>query len=290
MTYSKYLTVLLSGSDCLSWSDYMITVDSNSLTWLLTLSQRKQNVSGKVSPQVHSLMMRAVGSRLTACSLVKDGLSSLTLLSIPCSGTGNFAISDIDAFLGALKYHGGVIRLEIGEDKIILKSSNKQTTMTSSDKALAFPHTSSNVNEWEAKSVRLATKLNLQDITYQLNSGGKRKPFASWLEIDTTTLYEAFRCDNMNNQRYNLYTITSDERGLCVEVGKNLKGKTISQIDPQPQTVFEAVFMGGLEYVFKELTGTASVHFFDFRPEGQGIRMLITLGDGDFIFQASNLG
>ena len=268
----------------------MITVDGTSLTWLLTLSQRKQNVSGKVTPQVHSLMMRATSGRLTACSLVKDGLTSLTLLSIPCSGEGDFAISDIEAFLGALKYHGGVIRLEIGEDKIILKSSNKQTTMTSSDKALAFPHTSSNVAEWEAKSVRLATKIDLGDITYMLNSGAKRKPFASWEDIDTTTLYEAFRCDNMNNQRYNKYRIISDENGLCVEVGKQLKGKTISQIDPKPQDVFEADYNGGLEYVFKELNGTADIHFFNFIPEGQGIRMLITLGNGDFIFQAGNLG
>ena len=267
----------------------MITVDSNSLTWLLTLSQRKQNISGKVMPQVHSLMMRAVGSRLTACSLVKDGLSSLTLLSIPCSGEGDFAISDIESFLGALKYHGNGINLEIGENKVAIKSGNKQTTLTSSDKALAFPHTSSNVNEWEAKSVLLATKIDLHEMTYLMNTGAKRRPFASWKDIDTTTLYEAFRCDNMNKQRFNLYTVTSDERGLCVEVGKNLRGKTISQVDTLIEAEFAADYQGGLDYVFKELTGTASLWFFDFRPEGQGIRMLITLGDCDFIFQASNL-
>jgi len=269
----------------------MITVDCNSLVWLLQLSQRRQNVAGKVTPQVHSLMMRAAGGRLTACSLVKDGLSSLTLLSIPSSGTGDFAISDIESFLGALKYHGNGINLEIGENKVAIRSGNKQTTLTSSDKALAFPHTSSNVSEWEAKSVLLATKISFgTEVSYRMNDGSIRYPFASWIGIDTTTLYEAFRCDGMNAQKFNLYTVSSDERGLCVEVGKKLKGKTITQVDTLIQTAFEANYQGGLEYVFKELTGTADIHFIDFTPEGQGMRMLITLGDGDFIFQASNLG
>jgi len=277
----------------------MITVEANSFLWLLQVSQRKQNVAGKVMPQVHSLMMRAVGGRLNACSLVKDGLSSLSLLSTPCVGEGSFAISDIEAFIGALKYHGNTLTLEIGDDKVLIRSGNKQTTLTSSDKALAFPHTSNSVSEWEMKSLALAGKIygnwNRNGTSgtlpfYSMKTGAKRKPFASWEGLDTTTLYEAFRCDGMNAQKFNLYRVSSDERGLCVEVGKKLRGKTISQIDTLIQPFFESDFQGGLEYVFKELVGTVDIHFFDFRPEAQGIRMLITLGDGDFIFQASNLG
>ena len=54
--------------------------------------------------------------------------------------------------------------------------------------------------------------------------------------------------------------------------------------------VFDATFNGGLDYVFKNLNSKVDISFFDFTAMGQGIKMFIDLGDGDFIFQASNLG
>jgi hypothetical protein len=277
-----------------------ITVECDSLVWLLSLSQRKQNIGGKVSQQVHSLMIRAVGNRMHSCSLVKDGLSSLTMLSIPCTGDGSFAVSSIENFLGALKYHGGTITINLKPDKVVLKSGNKQTTITSSDKALAFPHTADSIEDWEAKSLKLAGKIHIQDahlsnnnednVKYIMTDGERREPFASWVGLDTTTLYEAFRCDSMNSQKFNLYSITSNDNGLSVGVGKELKGKTTSHININKQAHFGAVFQGGLEHVFANLSSAVGLHFFDFRKEEQGIRMLITLGSGDFIFQASNLG
>ena len=273
-----------------------ITTDCESFIWLLSLSQRKQTIGGKVSPQVHSLMVNVSSGRMTACSLVKDGLSSVSLLSIPAAGEGSFAISDIDSFLGALKYHGGLLKFIVKPDRITIKSNNKQTTLTSSDKALAFPHTASSIGEWERKSILIASKINIDSegkkASYELSNGEIRKPFASWIGLDTTTLYEAFRCDSMNSQKLNLYTIHSDEQGLHVEVGKELKGKTTTTITSSPihHEMFSATYQGGLEYLFANLNSEASLHFFDFRAEQQGIRMLITLGNADFIFQASVLG
>ena len=47
-------------------------VETDSLKWLLSLMQRKQTIDGKSISQVHSLLLKAEGGRLSACTLVKE--------------------------------------------------------------------------------------------------------------------------------------------------------------------------------------------------------------------------
>lgn len=116
-----------------------INVDTNSLKWLLTLAQRKQTIDGSSHAQLYSVILKASDGRLSLTSLVKDGVTSLMRLSIPCTGQGEVVITDIDTTLGVLKYHGGVITITPTVDKVKFKSSNKQTTLSASKEAKAFP-------------------------------------------------------------------------------------------------------------------------------------------------------
>ena len=108
----------------------MITLDTNSLQWLLTLMQRKQNIEGKSFAQVHSVLLKVESGRLVGTALVKDGVSSLNRLSIPCTGEGTVPVTDINNWLGALKYHSSPLTITPKEDKVTLKSGRKQTTLT----------------------------------------------------------------------------------------------------------------------------------------------------------------
>ena len=94
----------------------------------------------------------------------------------------------------------------------------------------------------------------------------------------------------MNGQKHNEFRVMSNGEGLFINVGTELKGKTTTQITQTPSVEFQATFNGGLDYVFKNLNNKVNMSFFDFTAMGQGIKMFIDLGDGDFIFQASNLG
>ena len=266
----------------------MITLDTNSLQWLLTLMQRKQNIEGKSFAQVHSVLLKVESGRLVGTALVKDGVSSLNRLSIPCTGEGTVPVTDINNWLGALKYHSSPLTITPKQDKVTLKSGRKQTTLTASTEALAFPHTPDTMGAWSTKSNAIANKLSLD--AYLGNDGTAHSPTVIFGELDSTDLYEAFRCDEMNGQKHNEFRVMSNGDGLFINVGTELKGKTTTQITQTPSVEFQATFNGGLDYVFKNLNNKVNLSFFDFTAMGQGIKMFIDLGDGDFIFQASNLG
>ena len=135
----------------------MIALDTNSLQWLLTLMQRKQNIEGKSFTQVHSVLLKVESGRLVGTALVKDGVSSLNRLSIPCTGEGTVPVTDINNWLGALKYHSSPLTITPKEDKVTLKSGRKQTTLTASTEALAF-HTPDTMGAWSSKSNAIADK------------------------------------------------------------------------------------------------------------------------------------
>jgi hypothetical protein len=96
---------------------YLITVETNSLKWLLNLAQRKQTIDGKSISQVYSVILKASKGRLSLLSLVKDGQTSIMRLSIPCTGEGEVVITDIETTLGVLKYHGGVVTITPSSNK-----------------------------------------------------------------------------------------------------------------------------------------------------------------------------
>ena len=270
-----------------------INVDTNSLKWLLTLAQRKQTIDGSSHAQLYSVILKASDGRLSLTSLVKDGVTSLMRLSIPCTGQGEVVITDIDTTLGVLKYHGGVISITPTVDKVKFKSSNKQTTLSASKEAKAFPHTPETMAQWNEKSNALAEKISVDTLTYTTNDGQKINTSWDFSDLSTTTLYEAFRCDSMNGQKFNQYVISFKEPNeLEIRVGADLKGKTITKIQSQPFTTpvgedagFTATYGGGLEHIFQHLNSDVGIHVWDFTDAGMGHPMLITLGDGDYIFQ-----
>ena len=271
----------------------MITVDTDSLRWLLTLAQRKHTIDGSSHAQLYSVILKASGGRLSFCSLVKDGVSSLMRLSIPCAGQGEVVITDIDTTLGVLKYHGGVLTMTPSQDKIRFKSSNKQTTLSASKEAKAFPHTPSTIAQWAEKSNALAEKISVDTLTYTTNDGNRIATTWDFSDLSTTAFYEAFRCDSMNGQKFNKYEVLFDSPAdLEIRVGGELKGKTHTKIkDIHCNTAygFCATYGGGLEHIFQHLNSDIGIHVWDFTEAGMGYPMLITLGDGDYIFQASHL-
>jgi len=276
-----------------------IIVDTTSLTWLLKLAQRKQTIDGKAHSQLYSVILKASDSRLSFTSLVKDGVSSVMRLSIPCAGQGEVVITDIDTTLGVLKYHGGVLTITPSLDKVRFKSTNKQTTLSASKDARAFPHTPSTIAQWTEKSNALAEKINADEAQYTTNDGKVYDFMIGFTDLNTTSLYEAFRCDSMNGQKYNKYTLAWQDGELSVNVGEELKGKTKTVLDApygntsyhtdQNVESFTATYAGGLEHIFQHLNSDVGIWIFDFTDAGMGHPMLITLGDGDYIFQAGIL-
>jgi hypothetical protein len=269
----------------------MITVETNSLKWLLSLAQRKHTIDGKAHAQLYSVILKASGGRMSLCSLVKDGVTSLMRLSIPCTGEGEVVITDIDNTLGVLKYHGGVLNITPTHDKVKFKSNNKQTTLGANKGAKAFPHTPETIEQWSKKSEELASKINADDLIYTTNDGEKLSCKWTFFDLDTTSLYEAVRCDSMNGQKFNQYTIKYDEPKLSITVGKELKGKTNSEIAIMRKgsiSPFKATYNGGLEHIFSNLNHDVTIGMWDFTHVNGGYPMLITLGEGDFIFQMSN--
>ncbi len=272
-----------------------IVVDTASLIWLLKLAQRKHTIDGTSHAQLWSLILKAEGGRLSFCSLVKDGITSLMRLSIPCTGEGEVVITDIDNTLGVLKYHGGILYItpNVADSKVVYKSSNKQTTLTASKEAKAFPHTPQTIAQWTEKSQALANKINIDTFEYNTNDGRSLPVRLLLSDLNTTDLYEAFRCDSMNGQKFNRYTLSYEDDKLNVNVGKTLKGKTNTVIDAKgmnggmPAMPLTATYAGGFEYIFSNLSNDVNIGIWDFEEVGMAKPMVISLGDGDFIFQMS---
>lgn len=267
-------------------------VDTDSLIWLLKCTQRRQTISGKSIPQVSACMLNSVGSRMSTCSLTKDGVSSVGIFSIPSSGEAKIPVSDIETMLGVLKYHGNALTLTYSNDKLKLRSRYKQTTITASENALAFPHSPTTLNEWSDTSITFAGKISVgNEVGYTMNDGTMIKPICTWESVDAVRLFEAVRCDEMNGQKLNNFTFTGSEEGLTVVVGKELKGRTEYHLDRRgTRWPFTATYQGGFNNLFSNINGKVNLHFFDFTQWNQGIKMLITLGEGDFIFQSALLG
>ena len=265
-----------------------IVVDNTSLVWLLKLAQRKHTIDGSSYPQLYSLILKADGGRLSFCSLVKDGVTSLMRLSIPCTGDGEVVITDINNTLGVLKYHGGLLTITSSDGKVKFKSSNKQTTISASKEARAFPHTPQTIAQWSEKSQSLADKINVETYEYNTNDGRSLPVKVLLSDLDTTDLYEAFRCDSMNGQKFNKYHLHYEESQLSISVGEELKGKTKTVLDvgggSEP---LSATYGGGFEHIFANLSNDVNIGIWDFEEVGMGKPMVITLGDGDFIFQMS---
>ena len=286
-----------------------LTMSKDSLTSLLKLTQRPHNVAGKTANQVNAVMLKVTSyPKVMACSLVKDGLSSVSLFTVGAqamaSPRGNettidssnsyIPITDIDAVLGALQYHGQQITLTHKEGtKLLIKSKSKQTTLTCHEDALAFPHSPQTLKEWFDQSLEIAGKIGAEG-TYIMSDGTHLSPFCKLSDINVTSLHEALRCVNVNKQKLNEYKFIADDDGVKVITGDELKGQTeYTLIDYSGamhplRITFEATFGGGLDYLTKIINKEkVNLYFIDMTQYQQGIKMVMEFDEDNFILQSS---
>jgi len=267
-----------------------VGVDGSMLNWLLQSTQRKQIVSGKPLAQVHSCLLEVKDSEMSTTSLVRDGKTSLSHFNIPCDSSNNttIPIPDIERMLGALKFHGNKVHLFFEEEagKLRLISGNKQTTLKTNTGALAYPNSRDTITNWVEKSHTLAEKITEEG--YKMSDGSIREPMLT-TTVNAKDLFEALRCDTMNGQKLNRYTLSVEKNVLMASVGEDLKGRTesiLTNVDEQPKD-WSWSFEGGLDNVASSVTGDIVIDFLDFRPEGQGIRMVLWLNDcTSWVYQA----
>lgn len=273
-----------------------VKLNGNDLTKLLEIVKRKQTVNGKAQAQGESCIL-----------MWEDGVASITtvtrdmggLTHVQCnidagdsSPSGMIPITDIDTFLGALKYHAPALTLsfDLTSSKIKLKSSNKQTTLSGSTDALAFSHSTDTLMDFRQKSVSFSEKIDVENMTYKTNNG-QVIPVVFQYETTANHMFEALRCDEMNGQKLNSYTFNNGSEGFYVTVGGLFKGQTEVQLSEPIQDTpdWEWEFGGGLSELFKHFDGECKIGLFDFTAQGQGMRMLIDFGNGCWALQAGLL-
>ena len=279
----------------------MVKMSKTNLLRLLNSVRRKQYVGGKPFDQIESCVVFVANGMASTTSLVKDGKTSLNRFSVEVDDAEDdlfIVVPDIDRLVGVLSAHGENITLKVNLEKLMVKSGRKQTSLLASSDALAYAHSDKSVIEWaeiseeKAKSIVKPGDL-VTPAVYKLSDGSERESFVRFYPT-ADGLYEALRCDSLNAQKLNRYTfavIEENKDKIRVDVGDFLKGKTTTTLDIQPASIdFEVVFEGGLEFVLQQWLGfkePCQVHFFDFRPENQGIRALFVLPDNNsWVFQA----
>ena len=201
----------------------MMQAKVNELVELLKATKRTQAVNGKPQDQVPSCLIfhdEEMGMRTT--SLVKDGKTSVSTFrrDATSSGEGTVAVADIDRLLGILSMHGPTVKIESHDGKIVVKSSGKQTTLSGGDSSMAFPHSDESLLEWATKSAEVSKSINAEEGKYLMRDGAVLESI--WkARVSANDLFEAFRCDNINSQKLNLYTIEFEHDGLVVSVGED---------------------------------------------------------------------
>tara|TARA_R100000234_G_scaffold108906_1_gene80561 strand:- start:381 stop:1226 length:846 start_codon:yes stop_codon:yes gene_type:complete len=278
----------------------MIAVPKSELESLLKKAQRK-SVDGCL---VESCIIEHDGKEtLSITSLVKDGVSSVGKFSLKviCEHPQIWPVPSIDNLLKVLKYHGRTVKLTGQREwnsQIKVQSGSKTTTLTASPQALAYPSSPYTLLEWHTKSTKIAEKINLETMSYESAEG----PIASAMafHVDSTDLFEAFRCDGMNGKKTGKYKFIFDTDGFHIETGTELKGLTKTTISEFVTTAAVVnsnglsdrrtmYFEGGLEDLTKQIVGDVTLGFVQFRTRkgSAGEWGLIVKIDDDFVFQTS---
>ena len=264
---------------------------------MLVTTKRKQTVAGKAQSQVESCLLKIQANIASITSLTKD-LTGLTHVQCDANDdwNGTFPIPDIDRVLGILALHGANVELtyNAGKNKLVFKSGSKQTTLDASPDALAFSHSQDTISDHTSRSNDLAGRINAMGGVYTTADGGKINSIACYT-INSTEMFEALRCDNMNGQKFNRYTFSGEKKGLSVLVGDpSIGGETLTKVtveglSPIEPPKWEWSFDGGLDELFKQFSGPCNLHVFDFTEHGQGMRIAINFGNGSWAFQSGIL-
>lgn len=272
-------------------------ISNNSLKHMLVTTKRKQTVAGKAQSQVESCLLKVEGNVASITSLTKDltGLTHVTTSVDSCDDT-SFPIPDIDRVLGILALHGATVKLSYNKanSKLVFKSGSKQTTLDASPDALAFSHSQDTISDHTDRSMLLAERIDSMGGVYTTADGGKINSIACYT-INSTEMFEALRCDNMNGQKFNRYTFSGEKKGLSVLVGDpSIGGETLTKVtveglSPIEPPKWEWSFDGGLDELFKQFSGPCNLHVFDFTEHGQGMRIAINFGNGSWAFQSGIL-
>ena len=247
-------------------------VKTADLKRLLEVTSRKQFVNAKPQQQVIGCVIRpwggstSTGHTAKTTSLVREGKSSVAQFSLDCDWEEHedaIVVPDIERLLGVLSAHGGEATLTQDGGSLRIKSKGKQTTLVAEPGSLAFPHTQETIAQWEEKSMSLAEQIDATAPSYKMRDGSERTAFFC-ADTGSSLLHEALKADNINAQKLNQYQFIHDE-------------------------AFESVYEGGLEQVLAHYDGLVSLCFLDFRPEGQGIRLIARFDNDDWVFQAAVL-
>jgi len=275
-------------------------VKTADLKRLLEVTSRKQFVNAKPQQQVIGCVIRpwggstSTGHTAKTTSLVRDGKTSLAQFSMDCDWEEHedaIVVPDIERLLGVLSAHGGEATLTQDGGSLRIKSKGKQTTLVAEPGSLAFPHTQETIAQWEEKSMSLAEQIDATAPSYKMRDGSERTAFFC-ADTGSSLLHEALKADNINSQKLNQYQFIHDgSNTLSVRVGTDLKGETHTILNEECpyDEAFESVYEGGLEQVLAHYDGLVSLCFLDFRPEGQGIRLIARFDNDDWVFQAAVL-
>ena len=265
----------------------MLKVKKSDLENLLKRVQRVSFINNKPIPQVLGCVLETKEDTnvVATTNIVRDGISSVgTFICDTVENDGErYIIPNIEKMLGVLKPHSGLITLSSKEDKLVVKSSNKQTTITADSRALAFPHTKKTITEWNKESKERMDSVDTLTGGYTMRDGSIREPCAT-LHVMGSDLKDAINSGNINGQKINRCVLEWDGDKLFVESGNIHLGKTktcVASTEPQ-FSPFEFEFEGGLENCLPDSQVTLNI--LDFNPESQGYSMVI-LADDCVIFQ-----
>tara|TARA_R110000822_G_scaffold27401_6_gene81847 strand:+ start:2821 stop:3630 length:810 start_codon:yes stop_codon:yes gene_type:complete len=265
-------------------------VGRKALEQLLSATSREQHINGKSQKQVSGCVLLLADKVVSTTSIVKDGKTSLSRFSITTDSEGDetVPVPDIERMLGVLKYHGDYVTLSYQSDKgkVLVKSTNKQTTLVGGFDAKAFSNSQDTLKEWQKEAHARAEQI--KGNVYMTKDKETIAPFFV-AELAADVLYDALRCDGVNGQKLNRYTFEVKDGALQLTVGDVFKGQTTVDFGAHTCKDFEATFEGGLDYIVKHYSNNIKLSFLDFSEYGQGTRLLLTMDNGDWVFQAGVL-
>lgn len=258
---------------------------------LIERTQRIQNVGVRPVPQVQGTRITVKDGIASTCNIVRDGVTSIAKFSTPVEGDDcEIIVASIPLLLGALSKHDKEVSLTQKEGKLLIKSTGKQTTLLSDERAKAFSHTKKTIKEWADDSeTRFSSAIETNAGKYTLSSGDIVEPCAEY-EVDSNTFLNALNSGAMNNQKLNHYTLQDDGSMLTVKVGDVVKGESITSLCPSVKHEFATIIGGGLENVLRTIVGKAKLSFIDLTPHGGGISLIINSNDGVSLFQREVAG
>lgn len=269
----------------------LMKVNNKILSHLLSATSREQFINGKNQQQVSSCVLNLKDSVLQTICIVKDGKTSLSRFSckVDEQNDDTIPVPDIDRLNGVLKYHGDTVTLTFNKEKdsVLVKSSNKQTTLVGGFNSKAYENSRDTLAQREEQAIERSKQI--KGDSYIVKDGEQINPFFT-AEIESSVLWDALRCDGINGQKLNRYRFDFDGSELSVSVGDHFKGMTTSILcDEYSGDKFTAEFEGGLENIIKHYSGKVKLSFLDFSEYNQGTRLILSFTNGDWVFQAGVL-